>query len=240
MTAAPSRVGLIGDVHAECARLEIALDHFADRGIDTVLCTGDVADGKGCVDRACRLLEERGVLCVAGNHERWILGDRVRHIPDAHTLDALDDRSRAFLDGLPRTLDVPTRAGLILLCHGIGETDHRKIFPGTERVPVEPSEELDAIIAAGRHRILVNGHLHYRMIVDFGALTLINAGTLKRNTRSGFVELDLDADLVRFNGFDDALNVHEQAVYPFAAHSRRVFRDTRCFDGNWTPFPLFD
>lgn len=240
MTTAAARVGLIGDVHAECSRLEAALDHFDARGVDTVLCTGDVVDGKGCVERACRLLEERDVLCVAGNHERWILGNRVRHIPDAHALDGLDERSRTFLEGLPRTLDISTRAGPLLLCHGIGENDQRKIFPGTERVPVERSQELDAIIARGRHRILVNGHLHYRMIVDFESLTLINAGTLKRDNRSGFMELDLEADVVRFNGFDDALNVFEQAVYPFAGHSRRVFRDTRCFDGDWTPFPLFD
>jgi predicted phosphodiesterase len=239
VSGAPVRLGIIGDVHAECARLEAALDHLVGRGVDAILCTGDVADGKGCVNRCCALLQQAGVLCVAGNHERWILEDRVRHIEDAHDREDLDEAARAFLDGLPVMREVETARGTLLLCHGIAEKDHRKVWPGSARMPPERSRELDALIDDGRHAFLVNGHLHYRMILDFEQLTLINAGTLKRTHRPGFLELDLDAGEVAFLGFDDALAVHEQDRHALDEHDRRVFRDTRCFDGDWTPFPLY-
>lgn len=239
MSGPHARIGIIGDVHAECARLEAAIDHLVGRGVDAILCTGDVADGKGCVNRCCALLEEAGVLCVAGNHERWILGDRVRHVPDAHELEELDDGARAFLDALPAMREVETVRGKLLLCHGIAEKDNRKVWPGSARLPAERSRELDALIDEGRFRFLVNGHLHYRMILDFEQLTLINGGTLKRTHRPGFLELDMAAGEVAFLGFDADLAVHEQDRHGLDDHDRRVFRDTRCFDGDWTPFPLY-
>lgn len=239
MSSGHARLGIIGDVHAECARLEAAIEHLRARDVDAILCTGDVADGKGCVNRCCALLAQAGVLCVAGNHERWILEDRVRHVPDAHELEELDEHARAFLDALPVMREVETVRGPLLLCHGIAEKDHRKVWPGSPRMPAERSRELDALIEAGHFRFLVNGHLHYRMILDFEQLTLINGGTLKRTHRPGFLELDLEAGEVAFFGFDDALGVHEQDRHALDDHGRRVFRDTRCFDGDWTPFPLY-
>ena len=238
-TAGHARLGIIGDVHAECARLEAALDHLLASGVDAILCTGDVADGKGCVERCCALLAEAGALCVAGNHERWILNDRVRHIPDAHRREALGDAARAFLEALPPVREVPTVRGPLLLCHGVGETDHRKVWPGSPRMPVERSEELDALIAEDHYRFVINGHLHYRMILDFERLTLINGGTLKRTHRPGFLELDLDLGVVTFLGFEEDLTVREQDRHDLDDHGRRVFRDTGCFDGRWTPFPLY-
>jgi len=41
---APSRIGLIGDVHAEDEALELALRVFADAGVDVVMAVGDIVD----------------------------------------------------------------------------------------------------------------------------------------------------------------------------------------------------
>lgn len=233
------RIGLIGDVHAEPELLETALAYLDRRAVDAVLCTGDVADGHGCVNRCCELLEMAGVLCVAGNHERWILADRVRHVPHAHAADALTDRARSFLDGLPATRRLATVRGPLLLCHGVGERDHAKVWPGSPRMQPERSAALDALIAQDDLRLLVNGHVHYRMILDFETLTLINAGTLRRDHRPGFLELDLTAGAVLFLGFDAAGEVFEQGRHGLDDHDRRVFRDTSDFDGDWRPFPRY-
>lgn len=50
------RLGLIGDVHAEDERLAAALEVFAAERVDRALCTGDVVDGHGDIDRTCALL----------------------------------------------------------------------------------------------------------------------------------------------------------------------------------------
>ena len=234
-----ARIGLIGDVHAEPERLAAALEHLASRSVDAVLCTGDVADGHGCVNQCCELLEAADVLCVAGNHERWILADRVRHIPHAHAAGGLTERARTFLDALPRTRRLPTVRGPLLLCHGVGERDHAKVWPGSPRMATERSALLDALIAQDQVRLVVNGHVHYRMILDFDALTLINAGTLRRDHRPGFLELDLDAGELLFLGFDGSDRVFEQGRHALDDHDRRVFRDTQDFDGDWKPFPRY-
>ena len=102
-SAAPlRRVGLIGDVHGEHERLAAALEWFAGEGVDSIVCTGDIADGVGCINLCCELLQQAGVVTVSGNHDRWLLRDRVRHVPDAHQLTDLNDASRNFLERLPR------------------------------------------------------------------------------------------------------------------------------------------
>ena len=78
------RIGIIGDVHAEHQRLETALDLFEKKKVDLLLCTGDLADGRGDLDACCSMLTDAGALVVAGNHDRWFLEEKVRHVADAH------------------------------------------------------------------------------------------------------------------------------------------------------------
>src|ERR1700685_37778 len=82
--ALPACMGLIGDVHAEDDLLAAALEHIKRKGVDAVLCTGDVADGLGSVGRCCELLRQRSVQTVRGNHERWLLTGVMRDLPDAN------------------------------------------------------------------------------------------------------------------------------------------------------------
>jgi hypothetical protein len=66
------RLGVIGDVHAEHRRLDAALNFLSSAGVDAICCTGDVADGPGCVDTCCALLASANVLTVGG---RYVCGD---------------------------------------------------------------------------------------------------------------------------------------------------------------------
>jgi predicted phosphodiesterase len=233
------RLGVIGDLHAEDRRLDCVLDWLAGAGVDAIICTGDIADGRGCVDLSCRLLSEAQVACVAGNHDRWLLEDRVRHVADAHRRHDLSEVSVDYLRALPRTLTVPTTAGPLLLCHGVGNNDLGKIWPGTARSAVERSAELDALLAAGTHRFLVNGHLHYRVLIDFPDLLVVNAGTLKGDY-AGFSIMDFEGDAIAAFGFgasDRPTKLVEHSLR--AAPERRVWRDTQAFDGTWQPLTLY-
>jgi hypothetical protein len=50
------RIGLIGDVHTEDARLERAIRELVARGAERLLCVGDIVDGPGDLARCCDLL----------------------------------------------------------------------------------------------------------------------------------------------------------------------------------------
>ena len=46
--------------------------------------------------------------------------------------------------------------------------------------------------------LVINGHSHYRMVRQHGSLTIINAGTLRRDHNPCFAAIDFDQKLVRF------------------------------------------
>ena len=197
-------LGLIGDVHAEHERLETAIDTLLHAGADTLLCTGDLCDGPGDLDRCVELLKQHNVICVRGNHDRWMLDDRVRHITDAHHRVAVGQNTIDYLAALPTQANISTTAGPLLLCHGMLDNDLAKVWPGSERMPPERSTGLDKLIQQDSHRLLVNGHMHYRIVLDFPGLTLINAGTLSPRHRPGVTLLDCVANELQVFEFGDA------------------------------------
>ena len=91
------RLGIIGDVHAEGVRLAQALAYLDSAQVDLTICTGDIVDGLGCPERSLRLLQQHQVKTVRGNHDRWLLEDRVRHVPNAHRRQNLAADSTIYL-----------------------------------------------------------------------------------------------------------------------------------------------
>src|SRR6185369_11460804 len=117
------------------------------RGVDAILCVGDIADGSGDVNRTCALLEEHRVITVAGNHDRWLLSDELRDAPGATPARSLNARSRAFLDGLPTKVKLTTTRGPLLLCHGIGDDDMAAVKPDHLRHDLERNDALKRVLA---------------------------------------------------------------------------------------------
>lgn len=236
-----ARIGLIGDVHAEHERLAAVLAFYESQAepLDAILCTGDIADGAGDIDACCRLLADHGVHTVRGNHDRWLLTDKSRHIAQAHQREDTAASTLAFLDALPTTVRFDTPLGQGMLCHGVGERDMAKIWPGNSRMPPERSDELDALIDAGDLAVLLNGHMHFRTLVHFENLVLLNAGTLKPRHRPGFAIVDFEranATGYEFRG-DYVEAVKTLGLRPDPHH--RVFANTAEFDGEWQPTTLY-
>ena len=192
------RVGVIGDVHAEDEALELVLTALAARGVDALLCVGDVADGAGDVNRCCALLEDRKVLTVLGNHDRWLLSDEMRDVAGATTHKSLNARSRAFLESLPNTRRFETPLGKLMLCHGIGDDDMSSVKPDHLRHDLERNEALKRVLASLRADFMVNGHTHRAMVRRVRHLTIINAGTLHRNDERRACLLDFSARTADF------------------------------------------
>ena len=232
------RIGIIGDVHSEHTLLAAALEHLQQENVDAILCTGDLTDGSGDLNACIKLLSHHNVLTVRGNHDRWVLENKARHIENAHHLKDLNDTTRTYLHNLPPYIEVETSYGCLLLCHGVLDQDLQKIWPGTERMPAERSPQLDRLIDQQKYSIMINGHVHYRTIIHFQSLLLINAGTLMRRHHPGFSMLDLYNQQII--GYEFEPNIHRvktQSMMP--CHNTDVFKNTQHFDGNWTPTTLY-
>ena len=232
------RIGVIGDVHAEYKRLEAAISYLHGARVDSIICTGDIVDGKGDPDSCIEILENNDVRVVQGNHDRWCLQDKARDIPGAHMRSDLSPNSLHYLTRLPKQITIKTIAGSLLLCHGIGDNDLRKVWPGTDRMPIERSTELDAIIASDNHRFMVNGHMHFKTIIHFESLTLINAGTITGTRWPGFMLIDFETRVI------DAYRFEEQGIQHGKTtriddNPDHLFTNSQDFQGNWNPKLLF-
>ena len=207
----PTHVGVIGDVHAEDELLETALAHFAAGGISTLLCTGDVVDGAGSAQRCCNLLHQRRVLTVRGNHDRWLAEGTLRTLPDATRPEHLDAAASAYLAALPRTLEFSSPLGSVLLCHGIGQNDMARVRDDDFGYALAANDELQHLLRLARHRVVINGHSHHAMVRSFGALTIVNAGTLKRDNQPCLLSIDFESALVELSRFVGGRVVPERA-----------------------------
>ena len=199
-------------------------------------------DGNGCVDSCVELLQMANVLTVRGNHDRWVLENKARHVPYAHHLEALSDSVIHYLTSLPVQLDFETALGRLLLCHGVAQHDLHKIWPGTARKSAERSQHLDTMISEGRFQLMINGHMHYRTLIHFHRLTLLNAGTIRGEYHPGFSVLDFDSRSVAAYEIHSAPRGCIERVKTLSlmpSPRTRVFNDTGCFDDQWDPVTLY-
>lgn len=208
--------GAIGDVHAEDELLAAALDRLAQERCDVIFTVGDMVDGRGDLERSCRLLRERTV-AVRGNHERWLLADQVRTVPDAHLRDELSAETLRWLDALPATRTFDSAAGKLLLCHGVGDDDMARLLPDDELPAHSQSPALQKVVAQ-HYEVMVCGHTHQPMVRVFFGLLVVNAGTLSRKDSPGFVHVDLEAKVARMFAIDaNTAAVTEAERIPFGA-----------------------
>ena len=150
--AAPEELrvaGIIGDVHTEADTLERVLDRLARFDLDHILCTGDLPDGPGeshAVERCVELLQQRDVLTICGNHDRWLEEGQMRDLPDATFAEDLSEQARTYLRELPATFEFDTPIGRLLFCHGLGHDDMAGVKPH------EHGREIGLRLAANRIR----------------------------------------------------------------------------------------
>jgi predicted phosphodiesterase len=207
------RLGLVGDVHAEDERLGATLLALRQAKVDLVLCTGDVVDGPGDVDRACALLVEQRVLTVRGNHDRWIREDERRDVAHAHRMTMLAPESIGFLKELPLTRAIDIPGGVLHLCHGVGTDDMAELLPTDHGYALAKNPELLKLLFDPKVRFMVGGHTHVPMVREMKrgeglpSLVVVNPGTLFREDEPGYFVVDTDERRVETYRLGERLTV---------------------------------
>jgi putative phosphoesterase len=192
-----TKIGVIGDIHAESTRLRKALDFLQAMDLDEILCVGDVVDGSGDVNECCDLLREHQVIIVKGNHDEWFLKNTMRDLPVATPMHAVNEVSRNFLQDLPLELEFQTPAGSLLLCHGLGKHTMAKVRDDDFGYALESNFELQELIQSRRYQFVLNGHTHCRMMRNFDGVTVINAGSLLYED-AGFQTIDFSTKTLKY------------------------------------------
>ncbi|MEO6725161.1 MAG: metallophosphoesterase family protein [Blastocatellia bacterium] len=208
------RIGVIGDIHCEDRRLEAALQFFQAEQLDLVCAVGDIVDGPGDPNRSVALLQQYQVITVRGNHERWLMKNEMRGLPEAQTRFDLDALAWAYLNRLPFSLKFETVAGRMLLCHGLGEDDMGGVWPFDDSFTLHSNYPLWKLAATREFAFVVNGHTHHRSVRSFGEMTIINAGTLYRKHNPCFCIADFENSAVQYYNVDGEGRIETAEQFP--------------------------
>jgi predicted phosphodiesterase len=185
------RLGVIGDVHGRGELLQRASDALLAHSVDTVVCVGDIYGSEPGTAACCRLLQERQIVTVRGNHDRWLLeaadcDDKLRQSIGSETLE--------FLSGLPVTALINTATGPALVCHGVGTNDLAhlpKTFPNSY---VRRCLRLGLI--SPECRLVVHGHSHVQRHQTREGVLFVTVGALKSCPEGGCLIIDTSSGVV--------------------------------------------
>jgi diadenosine tetraphosphatase ApaH/serine/threonine PP2A family protein phosphatase len=105
--ALATRVAVISDVHANWQALQTVLEEVEQAAPDELWCLGDLVGYGPRPNPCCAAVEQRAVVCLAGNHDLGVLGvlDLAEFADDAvvaarWTRAVLAEGSRVFLQSL--------------------------------------------------------------------------------------------------------------------------------------------
>ena len=80
-----------------------------------------------------------------------------------------------------------------LLCHGLDDDDMALVQPHDRGADLQRNAPLQALLARGDLRFVLNGHSHRQMVRRIDGLTIVNAGTLHSGHNPCYVLVDFVA-----------------------------------------------
>ena len=167
-----TRIGILSDTHAMTAPLRQALDIFTGKGVEHIICAGDVVGyGQDNPEETIALLHEFNCLTVIGNHD---------HVPDRVTDPASRDVLQSFFDNLPKKIELVVEGKKIYVVHAHPpDSQHGgiKIMNPEGRVVTDKKSPWLDRLSSLESDILIIGHTHQVFAEYFGALLVINPGS---------------------------------------------------------------
>ena len=163
-----TRIALLADIHADADALRDALRQAERLGCTQILCAGDlVGDGPHPAE-TIELLQEHGVICILGNHDRWKLGREAEGDPD------LPRACLDYLRGLPRTWRTEVAGVRVVAWHARPDSDMHGID-----ADLSSADELAQLLDEAEADVLVAGHTHVAMALEAsGGRLVVNPGAL--------------------------------------------------------------
>jgi putative phosphoesterase len=175
------RVALISDLHGCALALEQVLGRVSARGVDQIVCLGDVATLGPEPERVMALLYESGATCILGNHDEFML--RPELVAEYTKLPVLIDAiawcraqlSAASLAYLRTFLSSYTLAlsgdETLLAFHGTPGSNTTDLLATSDAASVE------GWVGSFGGSVLAGGHTHLQMLRQHRGRLLVNPGS---------------------------------------------------------------
>lgn len=149
-------------------------------GVSQILCAGDIVDRGPEADEMVKIIRERNIPCVKGNHDHTVLEnqakwrsttkpDRLRELGRI-----ISDETAEFLRDLPENLRLEIAGLRVIMGHGTPWSDVLGIFPETRQGIINSVVER----YGADTDVMILGHTHEPMKMRAGNLWLFNPGSI--------------------------------------------------------------
>ena len=176
------RIALISDVHATLVALDAVLADIDRRGVEQIVCLGDVPMFGPQPHEAMVRLRELGCPCVMGNHDDELLDlERLHENADPSPwlkwidwcAGQLSEADLTYLRSFQPLIEISLGPGANLLCyHGSPRSNEDFIFATT------PESDLEEMLHGHTATVMVGGHTHIPMLRRFRDLMVVTVGAV--------------------------------------------------------------
>jgi putative phosphoesterase len=161
------KIALISDIHGNAVALETALADIARRGVDQIICLGDVLALGPQPHEVLAHLRALDCVCVMGNHDEEFVHPELMPAPDDWPgkvinwcATQLNDADRAYLATFQPSLIIPLEGGRkMFCCHATPRSNQEFLLATT------PDNELEAMFAGyWAYDVIAFGHTHTQLL----------------------------------------------------------------------------
>jgi len=176
------RIALVSDIHGNAIALRAVLRDIRRRGVDEVVCLGDVATLGVAPAEVIDLLQGLRCRCVMGNHDEYLLGRELirAHCDVSEIIESIDwCRSQlgsdqlAFVSKFEAGFEIElSGAHRLRLFHGSPASNTTNLLADT------PAADLDRELGAAQASVMAGGHTHLQLLRSHRGAWLLNPGSV--------------------------------------------------------------
>lgn len=162
----------MSDLHSNVPALQAVLDDIAGLGVEQIACLGDIVDLGPEPGAVIRLLQERSIPCLMGNHDPFN-GEAIVPVEVyAWTRSVLSETELEWLRALPSELSFEFESRLLLCVHGSPRSFDEQILPDTS------GELLQEMLEGREFDVLACGHTHVQLKRRWQNRLVVNCGSV--------------------------------------------------------------
>jgi putative phosphoesterase len=177
-------IAFISDIHGNLPALKAVVDDAKVRGVNQIICAGDVTGNGPFPSEVCSYLEENKIPTISGNYDCKALSVIQLGKPAAAKLQKkkrelliwtakhIKKSAEHFLELLPQNLEKDLPGGRkLLVVHGSPISNDDDIYPSIT------AEAFKVKLGDTHPDILVCGHTHIPFIKRIGGVLIVNCGS---------------------------------------------------------------
>ena len=181
------KIAIISDIHANIQALKATLADIKNRGVDKIICLGDII-AKGVHPKECiKLVRENCDVVLSCNCDAHFskTHENLEQLPEQEQArikwnqSMLDDEDRKYLSNLPFCYEFYMSGSLVRLFHASPTANNRTVLnvdtPMTKYELFLPSENT---LSQNVADVVIYGHIHHPYLDVLYNKTLINIGSV--------------------------------------------------------------